>query len=189
VALDQRFDERYLTAFGFLLFGLGLGMSCVQTRTTDYDEMFWPQFIRGCATMFCILPPTRLAMGHLSKTAIPDASGLFNLMRNLGGAIGIALIDTMIYSRAPIHARRITDRLLAGDLDAARMLGVPPDLFGPALFDPANRAILAPLIERGGFVEAINDAWALVALSVLVALAVVPLARATPRPTVVVLYK
>jgi DHA2 family multidrug resistance protein len=54
--------------------------------------MFWPQVIRGVAIMFCLLPPTRLALGALSETQVPDASGLFNLMRNLGGAIGVALI-------------------------------------------------------------------------------------------------
>ena len=56
--------------------------------------MFWPQVIRGLAIMFCLLPPTRLALGTLDASRVPDASGLFNLMRNLGGAIGLALIDT-----------------------------------------------------------------------------------------------
>ena len=88
-ALDQRYDERYLTAFGFLVFGIRVAMNCIQTSATDYDQMFWPQVVRGFAVMFCILPPTRLALGHLAKADIPDASGLFNMMRNLGGAIGI----------------------------------------------------------------------------------------------------
>jgi hypothetical protein len=81
----RRFDERVLSAFGFVLFAVALGLSAFQTRT-----MFWPQLPRGCAIMFCILPPTQLALGQLAKSAIADASGLFNMMRNLGGAIGIA---------------------------------------------------------------------------------------------------
>ena len=76
-------------------------MSAFQTRETDFDEMFWPQVVRGAAIMLCLLPPTRLALGHLAPERVPDASGLFNLMRNLGGAIGLALIDTVIYGRAP----------------------------------------------------------------------------------------
>ena len=98
--------------------------------------MFWPQVIRGCAIMFCILPPTQLALGQLAKTAVADASGLFNLMRNLGGAIGIAVIDTVIYTRAPEHARTLVNRLTAGDLDIAGILGIPREAFGPALLDP-----------------------------------------------------
>ena len=112
--------RRYLTAFGFPFSVLDWRRGCIQTSTTDYDQMFWPQVVRGFAVMFCILPPTRLALGHIAKAGIPDASGLFNMMRNLGGAIGIALIDTVIYTRAPIHARKLWDRLAAGDLDVMR---------------------------------------------------------------------
>ena len=102
VALEQRLDARLLTAPpGFGLFALGLGLSGLQTPQTDFDAMFWPQVIRGLAIMFCLLPPTRLALGHLDGNRVPDASGLFNLMRNLGGAIGLALIDTVIYTRSP----------------------------------------------------------------------------------------
>ena len=105
-AADHRADRRrsssgaaiarLLTAVGFALFAVGLALSCFQTWETDFDEMFWPQVVRGVAIMFCLLPPTRLALGHLAPERVPDASGLFNLMRNLGGAIGIALIDTVI---------------------------------------------------------------------------------------------
>jgi DHA2 family multidrug resistance protein len=132
--------------------------------------------------MFCILPPTQLALGHLAKTAIADASGLFNLMRNLGGAIGIAIIDTVIYTRAPEHARTLVSRLAAGDLDAVKLLGIPPDALGSALLDPEKQAMLAPLVDKVAFVDAVNDAWALVALTTLAALVVIPWARSTPRP-------
>ena len=65
VALEQRVDARLLTTLGFGLFGVGLGLSGLQTPQTDFDAMFWPQVIRGLAIMFCLLPPTRLALGHL----------------------------------------------------------------------------------------------------------------------------
>jgi DHA2 family multidrug resistance protein len=182
VALVRRIDERVLTAFGFLLFGVGLGLSSVQTSATDFDEMFWPQLVRGCAIMFCILPPTQLALGHLAKTAVADASGLFNLMRNLGGAIGIAVIDTVIYTRGPEHARTLINHLTAGDLDTAKTLGIPPDVLAGALLDVEKQAMVARLIDKVAFVDAINDAWALVALATLAALVVLPLARGVPRP-------
>jgi DHA2 family multidrug resistance protein len=137
--------------------------------------------MRGSAIMVCILAPTQLALGHLAKAAIADASALFNLMRNLGGAIGIAIIDTVIYTRAPEHARAIVNRLARGDLDTAKTIGIPPDLFGPALFDPGKQSMLAPLVDKVAFVDAINDAWALVALISLAGLAVLPLAKRTPK--------
>jgi MFS transporter, DHA2 family, multidrug resistance protein len=181
VFLVRRLDVRLLTALGFALFALGLGLSSEQTRGTDFDEMFWPQLMRGCAIMFCILPPTELALGQIAKHAVADASGLFNMMRNLGGAVGIAVIDTVIYTRAPEHARTLVERLAAGDADTMNTLGVPADALGGALLDPARQqATLAPLIDKVAFVQAINDAWALVALTTLVALIVVPWARKTP---------
>ncbi len=76
------------------------------------------QVIRGAAIMLCLLPPTRLALGDPAPEQVPDASGLFNLMRNLGGAIGIALIDTVIWGRLPGHADALRDRLMAGDASA-----------------------------------------------------------------------
>jgi MFS transporter, DHA2 family, multidrug resistance protein len=93
-----------------------------ETGDTDFGGMFWPQVIRGVAIMFCLLPPTHLALGAPSETQVPDASGLFNLMRNLGSAIGIALIDTILYGRTSIHALR--NRLLAGDMTAATAIGL-----------------------------------------------------------------
>jgi DHA2 family multidrug resistance protein len=181
VILLRRIDERLLAAFGFLLFGIGLGLSSVQTTTTDFGEMFWPQLMRGCAIMFCILPPTQLALGQLAKTAIADASGLFNLMRNLGGAIGIAVIDTVIYTRAPEHAQTLISRLAAGDIETVRRLGLSPEVFGSALLIPEKQALLAPLIDKFSFAEGINDAWALIAVVTLVALLVAPWAKGTPR--------
>ncbi|MDQ0473115.1 DHA2 family efflux MFS transporter permease subunit [Labrys wisconsinensis] len=179
VVLEQRVEARLLTAAGFALFAVGLGLSAVQTPETDYDGMFWPQVLRGLALMFCLLPPTRLALGHLDTERVPDASGLFNLMRNLGGAIGLALIDTVIYGRAPVHAAAILDRLAAGDTVTATFVGVPLDLFalrpaGP--FDEQTRAMLQPLVEKAATTMAVNDAWAMIALLTLVALACVPFA-------------
>jgi len=181
VFLVRRVDLRLLTGLGFLLFAIGLGLSSVQTRATDFDEMLWPQLVRGSAIMFCILPPTQLALGQLAKTAVTDASGLFNLMRNLGGAIGIAVIDTVIYTRAPEHAQALVNRLAAGDLDAVKLLGIPPTTLGPALLDPEKQAMLAPLIQKVAFVDAVNDAWALVALTTLAALVVMPWVRGAPK--------
>jgi len=180
VALERRMGARLLTTAGFMLFAVGLGLSAFQTPETDYAGMFWPQVIRGVAIMFCLLPPTRLALGHLNKADVPDASGLFNLMRNLGGAIGIALIDSIIYGRAPVHARAIVDRLMSGDVATAKFVGIPLRLFtdrAPGPIDPITQSILEPMVNRAAFVEAMNDAWAVVAILTLAAVLSVPFAR------------
>ena len=102
VALERRVEARLLTVpWIWVVWRRCSGWSGLQTPETDFSAMFWPQVIRGLAFMFCLLPPTRLALGHLAASRVPDASGLFNLMRNLGGAIGLAMIDTVIYTRSP----------------------------------------------------------------------------------------
>jgi DHA2 family multidrug resistance protein len=170
VQVERRVDASILTLLGFAALGIGLGLSSFQTRETDFDGMFWPQVIRGAAIMLCFLPPTRVALGHLPAERLPDASSLFNLMRNLGGAIGIALIDTVVWSRAPLHADELLARLRAGDLDVARSIGIPDVyLSGPqSLADPRVQALVGPLLERAGLVAAIDEAWAMIAALALV---------------------
>jgi DHA2 family multidrug resistance protein len=150
--------------------------------------MFWPQIIRGVAIMFCLLPPTRLALGTLSETQVPDASGLFNLMRNLGGAIGIALIDTVLYGRTSIHADALRARLLAGDMTTARAIGLDPGLFASGLsgsLTPNAEAYVRPMIEKAAFVWSVNDAWAMLAAFALLGVLVVPFAWRTSHASAV----
>ncbi len=180
VALERRVDARLLTAAGFAVFAVGLGLSAWQTRRTDYDGMFWPQIIRGLAIMFCLLPPTRLALGTLDKIRVPDASGLFNLMRNLGGAIGLALIDTIIYSRAPLYGTEIAHRLQTGDMATAEFVGLPLDEFAARWAQPLNagtKELLEPMIVDAAMTQAINNAWLMVAVLTGAALLCVPFAK------------
>lgn len=180
VALESRVGARWLTGMGFSLLALGLGMSAFQTRLADFDEMFWPQVVRGVAIMFCLLPPTRLALGTLPEAQIPDASGLFNLMRNLGGAIGIALVDTILYGRTLVHADDLRVRLLAGDMTAAQAIGLSPELFASRLPGPPDaRAVtfVRPMVEKASLALSTNEAWAFLACVALVGLLLVPFAR------------
>jgi DHA2 family multidrug resistance protein len=174
VELERRLDPRLVTAAGFALFAAGLALSAFQTQASDYDEMFWPQILRGAAIMLCLLPPTRLALGHFAPERVADASGLFNLMRNLGGAIGLALIDTVIYGRGPDHVRHLTDRLMAGDVATAQSIGLPDGVVTGVpieTVDPSMLALVQPLVEKAGLVLSINEAWAM--LAALMALSVI----------------
>ncbi|MBC7547361.1 MAG: DHA2 family efflux MFS transporter permease subunit, partial [Polaromonas sp.] len=184
VALEQRLDARFLSAAGFAVFATGLAMSAVQTPQTDYDAMFWPQVVRGVGIMFCLLPPTRLALGDMNLERVPDASGLFNLMRNLGGAIGLALIDTVIYSRTATHASDVTQKLTAGDVSTANFVGIPLDMFaahrsGP--MDALSQSLLTPMVEKAALTLAINDAWMMLAAVTAAVVICLPLCRKSHR--------
>jgi DHA2 family multidrug resistance protein len=125
-----------------------------------------------------------LALGGFDAARVPNASGLFNLMRNLGGAIGLALIDTVLEQRAPAHAAALVARLQAGDAAAARFVGLPTERFTGVpigAVDQATRDLVAPLVERAGLVAAFNDAWLWIGGAMLLSLLLAPMLRALPR--------
>ena len=180
VALEQRIDARLLSGFGFILFAAGLLLSTRQTADTDAAGMMLPQLLRGAAIMFCLLPPTRLALGWLPEAQVADASGVFNLMRNLGGAIGLALIDTVIFSRATTYGTQLADRLRAGDVATAVSIGIPRDAFIEQIGTPPDAfttEMVRPLVEKVALVHAINDAWLLIGLLTAASLVFIPFVR------------
>jgi MFS transporter, DHA2 family, multidrug resistance protein len=172
VWLEPRIGARLLTAFGFGLFAIGLAMSAFDTPRADFADMMWPQALRGGAVMFCLLPPTRIALGHLAPDRVPNASGLFNLMRNLGGAIGLALIDTIIYGRAEMYGRALSTRLSSNDANAFTFTGLPLPPPGEAI-TPVMIDYARPYVEKAALTLAVTDAWAMLAgLTILGALLV-----------------
>ena len=167
VYAERRVDPRWLTAFGFALFAIGLLMSAHQTAQTDFADMLIPQMVRGAAIMFCLLPPTRMALGRLPASMVADGSGLFNLMRNLGGAVGLAMIDTTIFSRAATEASQIAGKLKAGDVAMAVKIGIPRDAFLEQRGQPVDEfttEMVRPLVEKASLVPAVNAAWLLCGL-------------------------
>jgi MFS transporter, DHA2 family, multidrug resistance protein len=169
VQLDRRFDARWLAGVGFALFAVGLFMSTRQTLDTDYDGMFWPQVVRGCAIALCILPPIRFALALMPLDKIGDASGLFNVSRNIGGAIGIALIDTVMFSRAPDFTEKIMDSMKTNPVAAAAMLGMPvTDLPGPD--DSSGLLGIMDAIQGASLTMAINECWFMLGAVCLLAL-------------------
>lgn len=181
VQFEQRIDARLLTAGGFLCFAAGLGWSFYQTVATDFDGMFWPQVLRGLAIMFCLLPPTRIALGMLSESQVPDGSALFNLMRNLGGAIGIALIDTVIWERAHVLGKEIGIKILEQDPDAATFANMSIYDVPPPGFVPAEQMLetIRPTVEKAGLTLAINEAWLMLAIFTIAGFLLIPFVRKT----------
>jgi DHA2 family multidrug resistance protein len=183
--LETRMDPRLLTAIGFGVFGIGLLANGFETPSTDFDGLFWPQVLRGVSIMLCLLPATRLALERWPQAEIPDASGMFNLMRNLGGAIGIALIDTILEQRTQGHVDGLIARLQARDVDAARLVGIPIRQFlnaPPGPIDDLTKAIVAPMVKRAALAQSFNEAWIMIAILFAVSLLALPLMRRAHIP-------
>jgi MFS transporter, DHA2 family, multidrug resistance protein len=101
--LSDKVEPRLMLTFGLFLVGLGAIMNSSLTTQSGFDDFFWPQIVRGVGLLVCILTATRLAMGTLPSREISNAAGLFNVMRNLGGAVGLAAMDTIRDIRMDYH--------------------------------------------------------------------------------------
>jgi DHA2 family multidrug resistance protein len=184
VWLETRVSPVRLSLFGFVVFGSGLLMSFWSTPATDFDAMLVPQTLRGFGVMFCLLAPTRIALGWLPPERVPDASGLFNLMRNLGGAIGLALVDTILFGRIIDHAETIANALRAGSRSMAEFVGgLPLERFTGQPFgevDAEIEARVAPLVEKAAVTMGIAEAWLMLGIVTLAA-ALIALLVQPPR--------
>jgi DHA2 family multidrug resistance protein len=178
-ALERKWAAKPMTAVGFGLFAAGMIMNGFATPAWDFDELLAPQLLRGVALLLCLLPITRLALGQLPAHQVPQASSLFNLMRNVGGAVGLALIDTIIETRGTAHAESIVAKLEAGDRAMAEFVGLPLERFtgeplGP--LDEFTKQMVAPLVEAAAATMSFNEAWLLLGGLVAVSLLAVPFA-------------
>lgn len=109
--LARRIDLRWLMMFGLGLFGLSMWSFTPITHEWGSGELLWPQAMRGFAQQFAVAPTVTLTLGGLAPAKLKLASGLFNLMRNLGGAIGIAACATILNDRTNLHFLRLAEHL------------------------------------------------------------------------------
>jgi DHA2 family multidrug resistance protein len=184
--LERRTAAKMLTAVGYGLFAVGLVLNGTATPAWDFRELFAPQVLRGAALLLCLLPTTRLALAHLPPARVAQGSSMFNLMRNIGGAVGLAVIDTIIELRPARHMNQLIAKLQAGDRATAAFVGLPLERFagkplGP--IDEATRQTVEPLVKSAAATMSFNEAWqALGALVALSLVALVFLTRDRPAP-------
>jgi DHA2 family multidrug resistance protein len=100
---QKRLEPRVMLAYGLGMVALGTWLNANLTTESGMVEFLLPQLLRGHGFMFCMLPMTNLALGTLPMHEVKNGSGLFNLMRNLGGAIGLAVINTLLAERNAFH--------------------------------------------------------------------------------------
>ncbi|HWT51181.1 MAG TPA: DHA2 family efflux MFS transporter permease subunit, partial [Caulobacter sp.] len=109
--LSTKVDQRIVVSIGLTLFAAALWLTSRMTSQWGFAALLVPQALRGFAIMLCIVPSVGLALGGFKMAELRYASGLFNLMRNLGGAIGIAVVNTWLGDNARIHVARLGEAL------------------------------------------------------------------------------
>jgi DHA2 family multidrug resistance protein len=180
--LSERVDRRLIITVGLILFAFSLYLSSHLTAQWGFAELFWPQIVRGLAVMLCIVPSVGMALSAFSGLELRAASGLFNLMRNLGGAIGIAVVNTWLQDNARIETARIGEALghnaqAAADAVTAlaqRLAAATPDA-GQALL--LAQKLFGRSVGQQALALAFDDVFRLMAWMFLAALVMVPFAK------------
>jgi DHA2 family multidrug resistance protein len=134
--MTGRFDPRKLLTAGLITGGFTLLWLSRLTLQAGYWDIFWPQLIQGVGMSLLFVPLTTVAMDPIPREKMGNATSLFNLMRNIGGSIGIATTSTMLARHS-----QATVAMLGANVTA---------------YDPASRTMVAQL--QGAFMAAGADA-------------------------------
>ena len=164
--LMNKVDPRAMLLFGFVTFAIGSWEMSYVTKDYDFWELFIPQIWRGAGLMFAMVPITNLALGTLPPERLKNASGLYNLTRNLGGAVGLALLNTVLNDRIDLHLARLHDAVNWSRGPATETLALLTQRFSNFGVDAQTMAIkqMTLMAHQEGTVMAFGDVFLLLAV-------------------------
>jgi len=184
--LIRRLDPRIVLTFGLCLAAIGLWWNHYLTADSSFNELLWPQVFRGAGLIMCMVPSNFLALGTLPPMKLPNATGLVTVCRNLGGAVGLAALNTMRLNYTNLHQQELgagmdpTRPEVQAFLQQAearlRMLGE---------VDPHAMAIsqLGRRLQVEAAVMTFNNLFLVMSLCFVAMLLMVPLIKRPPPPS------
>ena len=158
--LMVKVDMRLLIAAGLAIFALGSWQMTWITREYDFYELLVPQILRGVGMMLAMVPTNTIALGTLAPERVKNASGLFNLTRNLGGALGLAVINSVLNQRTDLHIARLHERVNWGNATATETLNMLTQRM-QGMGDASLMALkqLSQIVHRQAVVMGFGDAF------------------------------
>jgi DHA2 family multidrug resistance protein len=183
--LSRKMDPRVMMGIGFAAFAFGTFMMSGLTKDWDFWELFLPQIFRGVGLMICMVPINNIALGTLPPDRIKNASGLYNLTRNLGGAVGLALINTILNNRLDLHLLRLRENVNWARSTAVETLNTMTMNFQSLGSDANSAAIktLSNMVRKEAMVMSFGDVFLLLTvlfLGLVLALPFINKPRAAP---------
>ena len=121
--LVTKANPKALLAFGIIVNAYATYLMSNFTLTADFNTVIWPRVVLGIGMGFFFIPLTTLTMSSIRKEEMGNATSIFNLMRNLGGAIGIALVQTMLARSRQAHTNYLGAHVTAYSPSAQQFLG------------------------------------------------------------------
>jgi len=182
VFLARKFDTRWLMMFGLALFGFSMWSFGFITHDWGGDQLLLPQILRGFPQVFAVAPAVTLGLGSLPPERLKYASGLFNMMRNLGGAVGIAVCGAILNTRTNFHFDALAYHLTPANGAMTRIVDGIAQRYGalPGSLDAGHVAALKELWRlayREASTLAFADAFHAIMVAFIAATLLVPLLR------------
>ncbi|MBD6615879.1 DHA2 family efflux MFS transporter permease subunit [Komarekiella sp. 'clone 1'] len=168
----QRIDMRLMVAVGVTLFAISAFMNAGMTYQTGLDQLRWSQFVRAMGQPLIMVPLTSIATAGLKPQEAGSASGLFNMMRNMGGSIGIASLATLLTNREQFHSNRLGEAVSLFNPETQQRIDQMTQYFvsrGADLSTAQNQAIasISNIVRREAFIMAFNDCFYFIGIALL----------------------
>jgi DHA2 family multidrug resistance protein len=187
IFLAKRFDLRWIMMFGLACFGLAMWSFSFITSEWGADQLLLPQLIRGFPQVFCVAPAVTLGLGSLAPARLKYASGLFNMMRNLGGAVGIAVCGAVLNNRTNFHFLTLASNLTDANTPTRRVMTAASRRLGQTLGSPiAGHAAALRELWQLAYAQAQTlayaDAFRTIMLAFIIATCLTPLLKKVIAP-------
>jgi DHA2 family multidrug resistance protein len=175
--LMKWFDARLVIAVGFGLFAASNFMNLDMTKDYAADQLLWPNIVRAVGQALCFAPLSAVATAGIEKINAGSASALFNMMRNLGGAFGIAGLQTFLTKREQFHSNVLTQSVsVFAEATRQRIDDLTGYFLNHGVSDPAtaaHKAVVAigKAVQLQSFIMAFSDTFYLLGAILVVALA------------------
>ena len=183
--LARKMDLRLMLSIGIGLFAVAMYLTAGLTNQAGFVELFVPQVLRGMALMMCYIPANLIALSSVPQDKLKNAAGLYNLTRDLGGAIALATIGTVMNNRLHFHWNRLIEDINPARPAVQHFLDMQSNRLDALVPGDTGRAavkLLANLVQREALVMTYNDAIMLICSLFVAALFMMPLVR-RPRAT------
>jgi MFS transporter, DHA2 family, multidrug resistance protein len=183
--LMQRFDARYIAIAGLLLFATSSFMNIEMSLDYSGDQFFFPNIVRAVGQALTLAPLSALSLGSVAPQDAAAASGISNMMRNLGGAIGTAVLATIVTKREQFHSNIIGQSVDLGREEVRQWIAQVTDYFiAHGVTDPSgarHQAIIAlgNSVKRQALVLGFSDTFAVIGLVLILAAIAIFLTRKT----------
>ena len=176
--IARRIDLRLMLAMGLGLFAFSMYLTAGLTNQSSFPELMVPQAVRGVSLMFCYLPANMIALGSVPTDKLKNASGLYGLTRDLGGAIALASVGTIINGRMQFHWNRLIEDVNAARPAVQHFIDAQTNRLDSLIPGDTHQAavtMLGNLVHREALVLSYNDVLMLIGGLFVFGLTLIPL--------------